>query len=148
MLRATFCVLLLSLTASGRVGNAEHPGRRDDRLERLFAPPAMPRDTYRVYVTGRPVDDVAAGYRARAKDPSADAWRPERQSFSEAVGTAGVYDRGKVARLYGGRGPRVARGTRMKDGITEAIVLISPYPDPSLTRLEGGTMILVLRMQD
>jgi len=66
----------------------------------------------------------------------------------EAFGTAGLYDRSKVARLYAGRRVSVVRAPIERDGRTiAAVTLISPYPDATLTRLEPGTMVIVLRVQ-
>jgi hypothetical protein len=51
-----------------------------------------------------------------------------------------------VARLYGSRQPRVARGARADEGrVVESWTLVSPYPSADLTRLEHGTLRIVLR---
>ena len=127
-----------------------HPWQADDRLRRLFAPPAMPAGTYRVFVTGEPIEKVADHYRTGVHGPTEgaalEAWRPAPQSFGEAVGPTGVYDRAKVARLYRGHSPRVARGMVRRGDAIDAVVAISPYPNASLARLERGTMIVVFRV--
>jgi len=78
---------------------------------------------------------------------SPGAWEPKELLPFDAFGQTGRYDRWSVARLYGSRRARVARGPRSVQGhVTEAWTLISPYPDTSLTRLEAGTLLIVLRI--
>ena len=78
---------------------------------------------------------------------SPGAWQPASTAALDAFGQTGDYDRWALARLYGGRHPRVARGPRLApDGRTESWTLISPYPSPTLRRLESGTLALVLRV--
>ena len=63
----------------------------------------------------------------------------------EAFGTAGAYDRSKVARLYTGGRVSVVRGPVERGGkVVAAVTLISPYPDPTLSRLEKGTLVILL----
>jgi hypothetical protein len=75
------------------------------------------------------------------------AWQPRSVSPTDAFGQAGRYDRWGLARLYGPERPRVARGVRV-DGnrIVESWTLISPFPDPTLQRLERGTLLIVLAL--
>ena len=58
----------------------------------------------------------------------------------DAFGTAGAYDRAKLARLYGGTRVRVARGWLRTGDRFESITRFSPYPDAALTRLLPGTL--------
>ena len=58
------------------------------------------------------------------------------------VGAAGPYDRARLARLYGGTRVRVVRGWAETAGHFESVTLLSPYPDPDLTRLQPGTMVI------
>jgi hypothetical protein len=52
-----------------------------------------------------------------------------------------------VARLYTGRKARVVRIPVERQGRTiAAITLISPHPDPTLSKLEEGTMVIVLNL--
>jgi hypothetical protein len=75
------------------------------------------------------------------------AWTPRAVLPVDAFGQAGNYDRWALARLYGARGPRVARGPKGVDGrVTESWTLVSPYPDATLQRLEPGTLLIVLRV--
>ena len=113
----------------------------------LFAPPAH-GDAYRAAVSPEGLDSVLA---ALADDPALvrtpGAWTPQRIGAADAFGRSGPYDRWKLARLYGARQARVARGARMEAGrVTESWLLVSPYPSPDLTRLEPGTLLIVLRI--
>jgi hypothetical protein len=75
------------------------------------------------------------------------AWQPKSVLPFDAFGQMGRYDRWTLARLYGARRARVARGPRGSEGqVTESWTLISPYPDPALSRLEPGTLLIVLRI--
>ena len=62
----------------------------------------------------------------------------------DAFGLSGSYNRWKVAGLYRSRRASVSRGPRMHAGQMESWTLIAPYPDPTLQRLEPGTLIIVL----
>jgi hypothetical protein len=75
------------------------------------------------------------------------AWQARPLPPADAFGQTGRYDRWTLARLYGARQPRVARGARREGGrVTESWTLISPYPDTALGRLETGTLLVVLRL--
>ena len=75
------------------------------------------------------------------------AWEPRPLLPLDAFGQAGRYDRSGLARLYGARQPRVARGARTENGrVVESWTLISPYPDAALRRLGAGTLLVVLRL--
>jgi hypothetical protein len=125
------CVLLL---VSVIVGWTESP-----LYGRLFTPAAAPADTYRTYVTPRSLDAVLA-------EIGVDV-QPKAVMALEAFGQSGGYDRWKLARLYGARRARVARTPRFENGrVVEAWTMISPYPDPSLERLDEGTLLIVLRL--
>jgi hypothetical protein len=69
-------------------------------------------------------------------------WRVEATAPLDAFGSAGLYDRAAVARLYGGQRPLVARGWIDEPGRFESLTLISPHPDAALRRLEPGTLII------
>ena len=117
----------------------------------LFTPPRH-RDAYAAYVSSEPLEDAIksalAGVLAAAPAMSAPGrWQPQRVAATEAFGTGGPYDRWQLVRLYGARGPRVARGAILRDGRTvESWTLVSPYPDATLRRLEPGTLLQVLRL--
>ncbi len=121
--------------------------RFDATLTRLFTPPAAPAGTYRVYVAGSAIETVAAAFKAVAQsDDVSGAWVIQETDPQSAFGDAGPYNRTKVARLYVGVPTRVARGPVVRDGRTRtSITLVSPYPEPSLARLERGTLIIEFR---
>ncbi|MGH9255383.1 MAG: hypothetical protein ACRD3C_12540 [Vicinamibacterales bacterium] len=114
----------------------------------LFAP-AAPRSTaYRTQVAAADLDTVLRHLEA---DPALlrapGAWQVRTLAPVDAFGQGGAYDRWKVTRLYGGARARVARGARVEAGRgVESWTLISPYPDPTLQRLERGTLRIVLRL--
>ncbi len=138
--------------------------RFDPTLTRLFTPRVGPENTYRVFVTNAALEAVLAAFVARAGGQSSTAtdgaprpaegparaagsWTVESMDPLDAFGESGIYDRPKVGRLYVGVRAHVARGPIVESGRTVAsITLISPYPDPSLTRLERGTMIIEFRI--
>ncbi|HKB13067.1 MAG TPA: hypothetical protein VKD69_20525, partial [Vicinamibacterales bacterium] len=58
----------------------------------------------------------------------------------DAFGSAGAYDRSKLARLYGGTRVHVARMWSGTARDLTSTTRLSPYPDPTLTRLIPGTL--------
>jgi hypothetical protein len=74
------------------------------------------------------------------------AWAARALIPYDAFGLSGGYNRWKVAGLYKSRRAQVARGPRMDQGQMESWMLVAPYPDLGLQRLEAGTLILVLRI--
>jgi hypothetical protein len=120
-----------SREASGS-GHPELVQRCDPVLTALFTPPNPHVGHYQICTTDGRIDEVAeAGWTIESLDPQ------------DAFGRAGLYDRGALARLYGGRRPRVARGWRQQGDRFESVTLISPYPEASLSHLNGGTMMIV-----
>jgi hypothetical protein len=101
-----------------------------------------------VWVTGAPLDEVLAQVAIDAEAvPAPGAWQAREESPLDALGTAGPYNRWLVARLYGSRRPRVARGARTVRGrVVESWTLVSPYPSADLRTLHPGTMRLILRI--
>lgn len=76
----------------------------------------------------------------------AGSWQVQQLDPLEAFGTAGIYDRSKVARLYVGRRASVVRGPVEHGGrVVAAVTLVSPYPDATLSRLEPGTLAILIR---
>lgn len=138
----TLALAVVAGTGAGDAAWREAP----DYLE-LFAP-AVHRGDYRAKVSPLDLDAVL---RALAADPvvvpAPGAWTPRLQSATDAFGRSGAYNRWSVARLYGSRQPRVARGVRRAGaGVAESWTLVSPYPSADLTRLEPGTLLIVLRI--
>ena len=114
----------------------------------LFAP-AGPRSTaYSMRVTDDGLESVLRqldGDPALLRTPG--AWDVRELAPADAFGSAGTYNRWQVARLYGAERARVSRGARTENGrAVESWTLISPYPDPSLQKLERGTLLVVLRL--
>src|SRR5262249_12058362 len=58
----------------------------------------------------------------------------------DAFGTAGTYDRARLAPLYGGTRVRVQHSWMEHDGEITAITRLSPYPNATLTQLMSGTL--------
>ena len=56
------------------------------------------------------------------------------------------YDKGRLARLFGGSSPWVARGSLATPRGRIAVALISPYPDLAITTLRQGTLVIVTRL--
>jgi hypothetical protein len=116
----------------------------------LFAP-RLHRDAYRAFVSPLPIEDLL---HRLAADPQVQhppgAWTVTPTAPFDAFGEAGTYRRFRLVRLYGSTRPGVARGPRTGDDgrMLEAWTLVSPYPDPSITRLEAGTLIIVLRVPE
>ena len=67
---------------------------------------------------------------------------PEGVEPLDAFGTAGSFDRAKLAQLYGGRRVTVVRGWRQDGNLFESVTLLSPYPNNDLSELRQGTMII------
>jgi hypothetical protein len=109
----------------------------DPVLTALFTPPRPSIGRYQICTTAEPFDVVAA--------PTAEGphYGPsEMLDPLDAFGAAGAYNRAALARLYGGKRVRVARGWIESADRFESVTLLSPYPDATLTRLLPGTMII------
>jgi hypothetical protein len=107
----------------------------DTALLPLFTPPSPQLGTYKVCTSDSPLVELAQS-----------GWLIETVVPADAFGSAGNYDRARLARLYGGRRATVARGHIQREDSVESITLISPYPNPSLTRLHAGTLIILHRV--
>jgi hypothetical protein len=122
------------------------PWREAPEYLTLFAPPAY-RTAYRAYVSPVGLD---ATLKTLLADPAVlhppGAWEPHTMIPFDAFGLSGGYNRWKVAGLYRSRRVQVARGPRMDQGQAESWMLVAPYPDVTLQRLEPGTLIIVLRI--
>ncbi len=123
---------LCGASLAGAQGAATGSARScDPALARLFSPLRPRLGRYEVCASAEPLTALAqAGWSIEALPPL------------DAFGTAGAYDRARVARLYGGKRAQVARGWRRSQEGFESITLVSPYPDPTLNRLEPGTLII------
>jgi hypothetical protein len=105
----------------------------DAALARLFAPPRPVMGRYEICTTSASIEDIVAAGGPVYGD--VEAIGP-----LDAFGTAGSYERSALSRLYGGTRPRVVRGWQEDGDRFVSSTLISPYPDPTLTRLIAGTM--------
>jgi hypothetical protein len=136
-------LVIAPLLACTDLRSAE-PWREAPDYVRLFAPLAH-RDNYRAYVSPLGFDETL---KALLADPAVQgppgAWEPRLMIPFDAFGRTGSYNRWKLAGLYGSRRARVARGPRVDRGQSESWMLVAPYPDPALQRLEPGTLIIVL----
>jgi hypothetical protein len=115
----------------------------------LFTPRGVPDGAYQTFTSTEDLDTVIARLRA---DPSvrtaSGSFSPQSVIAADAFGQSGRYNRTRLARLFGARRARVARGPRTDNGqVVEAWTLLSPYPDPSFDRLMAGTLLIVLRLQ-
>ena len=97
----------------------------------LFAPIRPVLGRYEICVVADPIEAVA--------EPG---WTIERLDALDAFGAAGSYDRSKLAQLYGGTRPLVAHGWQQLGNQFTSTTLISPYPDVTFSRLEGGTLVI------
>jgi hypothetical protein len=120
-----------SVIAAAQTSTALGPLTCDERLTALFTPLRPQRGRYEVCTTPRPLPNVA--------EPG---WAVELVGPLDAFGPAAPYNRSAVAQLYGGRRAAVARGWVERDGRFEAMTLISPYPNATLTALEPGTLVI------
>jgi hypothetical protein len=113
---------------------------------RLFAPPARAA-SFDFARTDQSVEAVAQFYRVRWPAPDPRSWKIERLAAAEAFDGAALFDRARVARQYAGRHPRVARGPLTTGGdVTAVVLLMSPYPEPDLSGLNAGTLVMTVRL--
>ena len=140
---ALAALLAITVAAATRPAAQEADARFADAPAylALFAPRAD-RTAYRTATSPLELDAVLAslaGDDALVRTPG--AWQPRAEAPQDAFGIGGDYNAWTVARLYGGGQPRVARGPKLEGGrIAEAWILVSPYPDVTLTRLLPGTL--------
>ena len=137
------------LSAASLVGQTAPAWRETPEYIRLFAP-RLHAESYRVFVTPVELDEVLMSLN---EDPSLlrtpGGWEARLLAPYDAFGRSGDYDRTRLARLYGARPVRVARGGRVENGrVVESWTLVSPYPSTTLDHLESGTLRLVLRLPD
>ena len=154
-------LLLVTITAGPRAQDASHLQRPADppastvhwqeapEFIAVFAP-RLYRDSYRAFIVDL---DLASVLRQVIAEPAAravaspGAWHAAPESALDAFGAGGLFDRSKMARLYGSARPIVARGPRGADGIVEeSWTLLSPYPSVDLERLHAGTLLIAVRI--
>src|SRR5262245_2764328 len=113
--------LTLILLAGAAV---DTPGACDPVLAALFTPMRPHVGRYEVCTSPTPLDERGS----------------EALEALDAFGTAGTYDRARLARLYGGTRVRVARSWTENGSDIISITRLSPYPDATLSRLVPGTL--------
>jgi hypothetical protein len=121
-------------------------GPEDRAYRELFTPSSSPPGTFAVYRSAEDVTSLAARLRALDRNPAAGAWDVEKTSVIDAFGAEGPYDKGRLARLFGGSPPRAARGSLVTPPGRVAVALISPYPDLAITSLQQGALVIVTRL--
>jgi hypothetical protein len=121
-------------------------GPPDEGLRLAFTPATFAAGSFEVHYSAEAIARLAARLRALDPSPAAGAWQVERAGVFDAFGGEGPYDKARLARLFGGSSPSVARGTLVTMGGRRAFTLIAPCPDPSLSSLGPGTMVIVTRL--
>jgi hypothetical protein len=150
---AAACLAAAAALALARLGTAEAAPPEGAGWQpapafvALFTP-AFPPGAYEAYVTAAPLEAVL---RRLDSDPAIlrppGAWRVTPAAAREAFAGHGTHNPWQLARLYGGRAASVARGPRGEGSRpSESWTLISPYPDATLSKLEPGTLLLVVRL--
>ena len=125
MIYATALILLAAAAAGAAPLRAQQPAYTcDPALTRLFSPKEPFLGRYEACTTSEPIPEA----------------RGEALEALDAFGAAGSYRRSALARLYGGRRVRVERRWTAYPDRFESVTRLSPYPDPTLTRLLSGTM--------
>jgi hypothetical protein len=121
-------------------------GQPQPELARIFTPLTAPAGAYTVTATNRAIADLAAALKACDAAPAEGAWQVTRLEAHEAFGQAGIYDRLRLAQLFGGKRLDVVRGSLARDDVRDGYTLISPYPDAALTAINPGTLVIVLHL--
>lgn len=113
----------------------------------LFAPPAR-ASLFAFATTSESFDRVLADYRKRWPSSDPRVWKVERIGPNDVFDGAALYDRARLARVYRGQAPRIARGAIVENGrVTHTVLLVSPYPEPDLERLNRGTLIMTVTVR-
>ena len=124
------------------------PGRSAPALAKLFTPRTAPAGSYAASVLELPLDRATALVRQRLGQESAPAgadgaWRAVRTAPLDAFGATAPYNKSQLAQLYVALPANVVRAPVAQDGtVIGSVTLISPYPDPTLSRLEPGTLVI------
>jgi hypothetical protein len=122
-------------------------GPEDRAYRELLTPSSSPPGTFAVYRSALDLASLTARLSALDAHPAAGAWEVQKTDVFDAFGSEGPYDKGRLARLFGGSSPRAARGSLLMPYGRVAVALISPYPDLALTSLlRQGTLVIVTRL--
>jgi hypothetical protein len=141
----SLAVVLLAVGVAGASGEIPvNLGVPDEALRMLFTPPRAPEGVFRVFRSARPAADLAGELKALDPAPAPGAWELRRLEIGTVFGSHGTYDPGRLGRLFKGRRAAVVRGSLLLEGRRYAFVLVSPHPDPTLTRIVDGTLTIVI----
>ena len=149
VLAAALVLWTAAASATAQMPQAPGAWREAPAYAALFGPAGPRAKAYRFYVSPLPLAKVLEQL---ATDPSLlrppGAWMSELFLPADTFGETGRYDRAKLARLYGATRAAVARGPRGEGGRpSESWTLVSPYPALDMSRLEPGTLLIVLDLQ-
>jgi hypothetical protein len=128
---------IASQAASSRTGSQEivvEGFKCSNALALMFAPPRLgspSRSSPEVCLSNAPLADVIPA-----------GWSAEALPAAEVFAAADPRVKRVVAVLYGGQRPLVARGWIAREDQLESVTLISPSPDPSITHLVPGTLLI------
>jgi hypothetical protein len=109
--------------------------------------PRLRRQVYATFVSALPLDQVLRRLEALPQllHPPG-SWQATATLPLDAFGESGTYDKPRLARAYGSTRVMVARGpVVLSPSNSETWTLFSPYPTPTLDRLEPGTLLITLR---
>ena len=125
------------------------PGKPSPALAAILLPRHAPAGAYRLAVLDQPIEAARAVVMAalapdaRVDDPPG-AWTIRQSEPVEAFGEGGIYDRSRLARLFAGKPAQLARAPIQQDGqVTGSVTLLSPCPDPQLSRLSPATIVIL-----
>jgi len=139
-----FSVLHSQFSIPGIPGARPSPEHR-----RLFTPRHAPAGAYQVLIVDAPLEKTRPLVMRALSVPDAPAsgtgpWAVRRLEAGEAFGASAIYDETRLGRLFNGRRAFVSRGPVARDGqVVASVTLVSPYPDPTLSRLEPGTLVII-----
>jgi len=130
------------------VDAAALPGRPSPQLATILTPRLAPPGSFVVRVLDLPLPRATALVRKHFAPqpppvPPDGAWMPIKTAPLTAFGDTALYDRSRVAQLYVAMLAQVVRAPVERGGrVVGSVTLISPYPDPTLSRLEPGTLLI------
>lgn len=145
--RVLLCVSIVCASGLATASRDLPSAQACAQYTRLFAPPARVR-AFRFSCTRESIQVVSEFYRRNWPSPEPRSWTIERLAAADAFDRAALFNRSQLARLYGGLQPRVARGPVTRDGrVVEVVMLLSPYPEPDLSALNAGTLIMTVQLR-
>lgn len=141
LLPSLLAFLLAGAPADGRLPD---PGAYSPALTRRLTPSSVPEGTYRIYVSDATLEAQLETLRALDAAHAPGEWEvAEADVLGVLAAGAGVSDRARLARLFGGRRLHVARGA-IEDGTRlVAYTVVSPHPDATLHSIDGGSLVIV-----